>query len=207
MSKFILSHEGAVKFFEKHTHLDFNVMNGIFVNIMEKLIQNMSDNIESGHNTALIKQLANRLETMESSFTQHNAAVVRSIDKFNDQFSSLIGNHLESMLLNMRDTIKSNNGDAEKSILLRIQENNELFLSRVSSLVKDDTMRIFLEKEITKINTKVCEESERMLASFEKTDNEQSMEKINQMMMSQYKELDTTFKARIESFFSSQLIR
>jgi hypothetical protein len=204
MSKFILSHEGAVKFFEKHTHLDFNVMNGIFVNIMEKLIQNMSDNIESGHNTALIKQLANRLETMESSFTQHNAAVVRSIDKFNDQFSSLIGNHLESMLLNMRDTIKSNNGDAEKSILLRIQENNELFLSRVSSLVKDDTMRIFLEKEITKINTKVCEESERMLASFEKTDNEQSMEKINQMMISQYKELDTTFKARIESFFSSQ---
>ena len=102
MSKFILSNERAVNFFEKNTHLDFNVMNGIFVDIMEKLLQNMSDNIESGHNTALIKQLAHRLETMESSFTQHNESMVRTIGQFNDQFSSLIGHHLESMLLNMR---------------------------------------------------------------------------------------------------------
>ena len=204
MSKFILSNERAVNFFEKNTHLDFNVMNGIFVDIMEKLLQNMSDNIESGHNTALIKQLAHRLETMESSFTQHNESMVRTIGQFNDQFSSLIGHHLESMLLNMRDTIKSNNGDAEKSILSRIQENNELFLSRVSSLVKDDTMRTFLESEVTRINTKVQEESERMLASLEKTGSDQSMEKINQMMITQYKDLDSSFKARIDSFFSSQ---
>ena len=130
--------------------------------------------------------------------------MVRTIGQFNDQFSSLIGHHLESMLLNMRDTIKSNNGDAEKNILLRIQENNELFLTRVTSLVKDDTIRTFLESEVTRINTKVQQESERMLASLEKTGSDQSMEKINQMMISQYKELDSSFKARIDSFFSSQ---
>jgi len=203
MSSFVLTNAKAISFFEKHSHLDFNIMNGIFVDIMEKLLRNMSDNIENGHNTALIKQLSNRLENMESSFSQHNEGMNRTIGRFSDQFSALITQHLEAMLSHMRDTVKSNNGDAERSILGRIQESNEVLLNKMSAITKNDNVLQFMETELVKLNGKVREESERMLTSFEKSSGNLAIEKISDMITGQYKELDNAFKARIESFFSS----
>ena len=203
MSSFVLTNAKAISFFEKHSHLDFNIMNGIFVDIMEKLLRNMSDNIENGHNTALIKQLSKRLENMESSFSQHNEGMNRTIGRFSDQFSALITQHLEAMLSHMRDTVKSNNGDAERSILGRIQESNEVLLNKMSAITKNDNVLQFMETELVKLNGKVREESERMLTSFEKSSGNLAIEKISDMITGQYKELDNAFKARIESFFSS----
>lgn len=204
MSSYVLTNKKAIAFYTKYGHLDFNIMNGMFVDIMERLLQNMSDNIESGHNTELIKQLSSRLENMETSFMKHNEAINRSIVQFNDQFSITIGQHLESMLSHMRDTIKSNNGDSEKSIAKCIQDSNEIFLSKMSSLVKNDDVRLFLENEVNKINAKVQIESEKMLASIDKNRGDESLNNINKMMVDHYREFDTTMKTRIESLFSSQ---
>ncbi len=204
MSSYVLSNEKAIAFFEKHPHLDFNSMNGVFVDIMEKLLQNMCDTIETNNNTELIKQLSRRLETMETSLTQQNNVVNQSIQQISNKFTSLITSHLDSMLSHMRDTIKSNNGDSEKNIMVRMNETTELLLSRVSDMVKNENARSFLVAEIEKISTKVREESERMMNSFEKTNGEAAITKINNMIVSQYRELDTSFKARIDSFFSSQ---
>ena len=68
MTQYVLKNKKVIDFFDKHSHLDFNEMNGVFVDIMEQLIQNMSDTIENSHNTALIKTLAQRMENMETSF-------------------------------------------------------------------------------------------------------------------------------------------
>jgi len=204
MSDYVLSNERAIAFFQNNSHLDFNTMNGVFVDIMEKLLQNMCDTIEMNNNTELIKQLSSRLETMETSFTQQNNAVNQSIQHISNNFTSLITSHLETMLSHMRDTIKSNNGDSEKNIMARINDATELLLARVSDMVKNENARSFLVTEIEKINTKVKEESERMIISFERANKEGAIDKINNMIISQYKELDTSFKARIDSFFSSQ---
>lgn len=203
MTSFVLTNSKAIGFFTKHDHLDFNVMNGIFVDIMEKLLQNMSDNIENGHNTALIKQLSKRMENMELSFSQHNEGMARTIGQFSDQFSALISQHLEAMLSHMRDTLKSNNGDTEKSIMTQIQHSNELLFTKMSAIIKNDDVLRFIETELEKVNGKVREESERMLTSLEKTSGTMEFEKINDILVTQYKDLDTVFKSRIDSFFSS----
>jgi hypothetical protein len=203
MSSFILTDQKSIDFFQKHDHLDFNVMNGIFVDIMEKLLQNMSDNIENGHNTALIKHLSKRVESMETSFSQHNEGMMRTIGQFSDKFSALINQHQEAMLSHMRDTMKSNNGDTEKSIMGRIYESNEVLLTKMSAITKNNDMLQFMETEIGKLNGKVREESERMLASVEKSSGHLAIEKISEMISGHYKDLDNAFKARIESFFSS----
>ncbi len=204
MNSYILTDEKAVAFFEKNKHLDFNTMNGLFVDILEKLHQNMCDTIESDNNTALIKQLSTRLEMMESSFTQQSAVVNQSIQNITASFSSLITNHLDSTLSNVRDTIKSNNGDSEKNIMTRINETTELLLGRVSDMVKNENAQSFLVAEIEKINKRVGEEGERLMSTFGRSSEEEAIAKINNMIITQYKELDTSFKARIDSFFSSQ---
>jgi len=204
MSQFTLKNDKAIKFFSKNSHLDFNEMCGIFVDIMEKMMQNMTDNIESSHNTALIKKLATRMENMESSFSQHNANMTLSIGQLGEQFSGMINRHLESMLGHMRDTIKSHNGDAEKSIIGRIQTNNDLFMAKINDLTKDDAIRGFMEGELKKVNTRLQEESERVLQGMEKTGNGETITQLSHVITGQYKELDAAFKARIDSFFTSQ---
>lgn len=204
MPDFVLTNERAKAFYTKHTHLDFNTMNGIFVDVMENLLQNLSDNIENGHNTNLIKELATRLESMDLSLQQHNKSISSSLSHVSEHISSLITQHLESMISHMRDTIKSNNGDTERSIIQRIQEGNDHFLSKVASLTKNEDLTAFMGAELVKVNEKVQQESERLLSSLERSNAAESMGRINNLITQQYTQLDTSFKARIDSFFSSQ---
>lgn len=204
MSEFTLTNERALAFYKKYPHLDFNTMNGIFVDMMQNLLQNMCDDIENGHNTNLIKELASRLENMESSFHQHNKSMSSSLSHLSEHISTMITQHLESMMSNMRDTIRSNNGDTERNIMQRMQESNELFLTRVSALTKNDELTSFIRDELGKVNEKVQQESERLLSTWEKSNANDSMEKLNDIIGNQYSQLDNSFKARIDSFFSSQ---
>lgn len=204
MTQYVLKNKKVIDFFDKHSHLDFNEMNGVFVDIMDQLIQNMSDTIENSHNTALIKTLAQRMENMETSFIRHQADMSKSVDTLSSHFSNMISKHLDSMMEHMRETIKSNNGDTEKSILERMTMSNELFLNKITEITHNESMRKYLEDELKKINTKVQEESERVLSTVSKEGNNDSIEKLSDVMTSQYKELDAAFKARIDSFFTSQ---
>ena len=204
MSEFRLTNERAIAFFQKHSHLDFNVLNGIFVDIMENLIQNMSDSVESSHNTELLVGLTKRLETMESSFMKHNESVSNMVSRLNEQFSTMMVSHLESMLGHMRDTIKSNNGDSERNILQRIQENNELFLSKIDTISKDDTVRDFFAGEMNKMNTQIKEETEKLMGTVQRSDSNELVKQVNDVILTQYRDLDNNFKARIDSFFASQ---
>jgi hypothetical protein len=204
MNELVLTNERAKAFYSKYPHLDFNTMNGIFVDIMENLLQNMSNDIENGHNTNLIKELAGRLENMESSFNQHNKSLSSSLSHLSEHISTMITQHLESMMSNMRDTIRSNNGDTERNIMARMQESNELFLNRVSSLTKNEEITAFMRDELIKVNEKVQQESERLVNTFEKSNSPDSLGKINELIGNQYAQLDNSFKARIDSFFSSQ---
>ena len=204
MAEFRLTNEKAVAFFTKYSHLDFNILNGIFVDIMENLIQNMSDSIENNHNTELLLQLSRRLETMESSFMKHNENVSNIVTRLNEQFSSIIVSHLENMLSHVRDTIKSNNGDTERNILQRIHENNDLFLSKIETLSKDDTLRNFFTGEINKMNSHIKDETEKLMSTVQRNDSNQLVKQINDLILSQYSELDNKFKARIDSLFTLQ---
>lgn len=202
--EFKLTNAKAIAFYKKHSHLDFNVMNGIFVDMMENMMQNMNDSIESGQNSELIKELSKRMAVMEQSFTKHNETVTGMVSQMSDKFSNALVSHLESMLGHMRDTIKSNNGDTEKNILSRIQENNELFLSKMDHLSKDDAMRTFFQTEILKMNDTLTRETEKLMLTFQRSESGEMMNKLNDLILNQYRELDGNFKARIDSFFSSQ---
>ena len=204
MSQFVLTNERAKAFYSINSHLDFNTMNGIFVDIMENLLQNMSNDIENGHNTNLIKELSSRLENMESSFNQHNKSISSSLSHLSEHISTMITQHLESMMSNMRDTIRSNNGDTERNIMGRMKESNDLFLNKVSSLTKNEELTAFMKAELIKVNEKVQLESERLLNTMEKSNVSDPMVKINDLISNNYSQLDSSFKARIDSFFSSQ---
>ena len=176
MSKYILKNQTVINFYNTHSHLDFNTMNVIFMNILQKLMSNISNNMNNNHNTLLLQELSNRLTHLENSYKSHS-----------ESMSSIINKHLESLLQSMRDTIKSNNTDSEKTIIRSISEKNELFLNKIDTITDNKELKLLFNQEIGLLNKAIQHHS--------------SSDKVVETIS---KTIDDSFKSRIDTFFASQ---
>ena len=57
---YTLENKLAIDFYNRHPHIDFNAINGVFVSILENLMTNLSDKIDNSQNTFLLKQLSEK---------------------------------------------------------------------------------------------------------------------------------------------------
>ncbi len=177
MSQYILTNQEAIQFYDKHPHIDFNVINNIFTNILQELMRNISNNLDSNHHNLLLKELSSRLTALENSQKSYSESI-----------SSILNKHLESLIQTMRETIKSNNVDSEKTIIQSISEKNELFLSKIDSISQNKELKNLFTNEIAILNQSLLKDSS-------------SNEKIIQTI---HNTLNDSFKTRVDSFFASQ---
>jgi len=174
-------------------------MNAIFVDILEKLMDNLSDKIDNSQNSLLIQQLVSKFDRIENSLSSQSD----SINTLYQKISAIVSSHLDSLVNNMRDTIKSNNSDSEKNVIQQIINNNDLFLNKISSLTNNSQITSFIEKEINKMNSSVNSEFIRLNSSLENSDSSQILSSLTQLISSKYSEIDTSLKTRIDSLLSS----
>jgi hypothetical protein len=197
MSQFILSNEKAIAFFKKHPHLDFDAMNSILVDVLETLIDSLSDKIDNSQNTLLIQELTKRMSSIETTITSQNKAVnkmqndVSSIStQLHTHVSGIFANHIDSLATSLREIVKSNNNDSEKNIIQRLTTNNELFLSKISSLTDNSEIRQLFSQEVQKLNQVISNDT-------------LNTETISQMLLKTRDSLDSSIQDRINSLLSS----
>jgi uncharacterized coiled-coil protein SlyX len=208
---YTLTDKRAISFFATHPHIDFNAMNVLFVEIMEKLLHNLSDQIDTSQNTLLIKELTSQMATLQNQFASQNQSIQTIQDdltaiggKLQQDISAVMVNHLDTLLQNMRDTIKSNHSDAQKTILSHITENNELFLSKIAALTNNTEVQQFFSQELAKINQLISVETSKLSSSLEKNDTAATLSRFNEILSAKYAEIDNSFKTRFDTLLSSQ---
>ena len=205
----------VIEFYEQNKHLDINVMNLTFVNIMKNLTDNISNKLDSSQNSYMIKQLTenfNKLtNTVETNYLKHSKIIETIQTKLTDiskeiynTISIMIRSQLDTIQNNLRETIKSNNGDSEKNILHFFSQQNEQFISRLESIVSKGDLRDNISNEIGKINSYISEETTKIIKTFETTDSNQIILKVNELVSNKYNELDTSIKSRLETYISSE---
>ena len=198
MSEFILSNQRAIDFFSKHTHLDFNTINVMFVDILEKLMDSLSDKIDNSQNTLLIQELAKRINTIESSVSKQQTTMqemrvdVSSISsQLQQQVTGIFANQIDSLISSMREIVKSNNNDSEKNIIRELTRDNELFLNKINSLTDNSEIRAFFSQTIEQVNQTISKSSSL------------SPEKINELLLQNRVALDGSIQEKINSLLSS----
>ena len=205
----------VIEFYEQNKHLDINVMNVTFVNIMKNLTDNISNKLDSSQNSYMIKQLTDNFgkltNTVETNYLKHSKIIETIQTKLTDiskeiynTISIMIRSQLDTIQNNLRETIKSNNGDSEKNILHFFSQQNEQFISRLESIVSKGDLRDNISNEIGKINTYISEETTKIIKTFETTDSNQIIIKVNELVSNKYNELDTSIKSRLETYISSE---
>ena len=181
MSSFHLSDPKVLKFINDNPHLDFNQLCGIFVDIIEKLKYNVSEQIDNSQNNKLLQNLLLKMERLEENQSQH------------------IQNNLDILTQNMRDMIKANNHDNEKTIISLITQNNELFINKIDSISNNDSLNQYISSELKQINESIISETSRLNLS-----ETQVIEKINLLFQHKYSELEKTIQTHLECNANTQ---
>jgi len=184
----VITDKRVISFFENNPHLDINQMNGIFVDIMEKIIHNISDQMDDSHNSRILQSLVSKIENLENK-QQNNDKLI----------TDAINNHMETLIINMREMIQSNHGDSEKSLVSLINQNNNLFLNKLETLTNNSELNTLITNELNKINNAIIQENNKIEVS--KTDN---FDKIRDILINKYSELDKTIQTKMDCILSSQ---
>jgi hypothetical protein len=201
---FSLTNQRAISFYERHQNLDFNLVNEVFVDILEKLFDNISNQLDNSNNYSLMQELSQKVNLIHEQFSSQNDILKEISVKIHQDISGLISSQQNSLTQLLRDTMKSNYSDSEKTIFSHISQNNELFLSKINSITNNEEVRTFFSNEISTLSEHINQETLKMTKSLEKNDNLSVISKINELISTKYTELDSSFKIRFDSLLSSQ---
>lgn len=210
----IVSHR-VIKFYEENQHLDINAMNEVFIDVMENLSKNVTNQLDSSQNSSMIKCLTEKFNTftevIETKYNEQSKTIEEIQSNISEMskelyntISIMIRQQLDTIQNSLRETIKSNNGDSEKNILQFFSQQNENFIKRVEGMINQTDMRTNLSSEIGRVNDYIREETSRIIKTFESNDSGQLIVKINELVSNKYSELDTSIKSRLETYLSTE---
>ena len=175
MSNFVLTNKRAIQFFESNPHLDFNQINELFVDCLEKLNHHLLDNKDHFQNSRILQQLSDKLDKIETNQ------------------STQIHQNMDSLTQNVRDMIKSNQHDNEKSIQSLISVHNDLFLQKIDQITQNNHLDQYISQEFEKWSKNILEHTN--ISNFNK---EELLQQVDSLLQSKYSDMDTSLRTRME---------
>jgi len=143
-----INNERCVSFYKKHTHIDFESVNLIFLDILEKLITNMSQTLDDSYTRESLKtllesnkQLTSKLEIISES--QKNTStnlnhVQNTVSELNTQITNNIYGKISDLrdkyIQDMRSALSEiNNNNLNETL----EKTNTTLLEKTSQLLKE----------------------------------------------------------------------
>ena len=206
---FSLKNKRAIQFYENHPELDFDAVNLIFVDLLEKLLSNMSNTLNENLSVDMLKEIS-------ANVSQHSLLLKTIDERTRDNLSSIksnidssVSNQKDSIIASMREVVNNKENNDAQFIHKIISENHELLSERINknleNLPKELQTSIVskndISEELAKTHTSISEE----IAKFCSSQNSPASltENISSLIESKYNELNASLSTRVESVLSS----
>ena len=106
---FTIKNERCIAFYKKHTHIDFESVNLIFLDILEKLMTNMSQTLDDSYTRESLKtiletnkQLTNKLEIISES-QKNTSTNLTHVQNTVSELNTQITNNIYGKIYDLRD--------------------------------------------------------------------------------------------------------
>lgn len=203
----------VLHFFEANPNLQIDTTLEIFVDAMSHLMKNIKTDMSNDYNSSLLKQIHEVVNGLEKNQEVQNkllTEVKKDLDEnkieIMEKVGAVMSKHRDYLIENVRETMKSNHLDANKSIHEIIDSVHESLKTKIEmGMGNNDFSKDLLEK--------MKEEHEKFKNEFnEKWNTETNEEKdkskvmmvnIESIIKETYKSMDDIMKSRMETFFSS----
>lgn len=139
----------CIEFYEKNSHIDFESVNLIFLDILEKLMNNMSQTLDDSYTRESLKtlletnkHLSNKLEIIGES-QKNTSTTVNHVQNTVSELNTQITNNIYGKISDLRDKYIQDLRDAfkEKDNVVKINEliekNNNVLLEKTSQILKE----------------------------------------------------------------------
>lgn len=201
---FSLKSERAIKFYSDHPELDFDAVNIIFVDLLEKLVHNMSNTLNQNLSIDLLKQISNKINTLEQRTLDIDTTTKNYVDTLKTNVENSVSSQKEYILNSLRDLIKSDSQENYININKLFSQNYEQLTSKIVSNLQQLPKEVLsnthssisqITDEIQKNYISITQEIQNTLVNKSTDDFSQQ---IATLIESKYSELDSSMKTRIE---------
>jgi hypothetical protein len=204
-----LKNKRAIQFYKDHPEIDFDAVNLIFVELLEKLLSNMSNTLNENLSVDMLKEIS-------ANVSQHSLLLKTLDERTKDDISSLktnidssVSNQKDSIIASMREVVNNKENNDAQFIHKIISDNHELLSERINknleNLPKELQTSIVSKSDITEELAKTHSSLSEELAKFFSSQNSPASltENISSLIESKYNELNASLSTRVESVLSS----
>lgn len=206
---FSLKSERAIKFYTDHPDLDFDAVNIIIVDLLEKLVHNMSNTLNQNLSLDMLKEISSKLNSLERR-TQHIDETTKNyIDNLKTNIENSVSSQKEYIINNLRDLVNNDTHTNYRYIDELVSKNHEILTSRISDNINclpkeilNSTISLTqLTDELQKTHNAIANDINNTISSQQShTDFAQH---IYSLIDSKYNQLNSSITARIETMLSS----
>ena len=190
----------VTKFFEKYEYLDTKNTMEMLIDLLDKFLQNLDQEIHKNKTNDFFEMVHAKLLNIENNTKSNQKSLENLVITLSEQISTILTTQRDYLLLNMRDTIKANQSDVKESLEQTIQYSQSVITDRLDVITKHDILSSLFKKELEVVHKKFKEE---ISENIQKDSIETVLEKVEDMIHVNYKNLDHTLKTRMESYFTS----
>lgn len=192
-----ITSEKVIQFFESNTHLEPNKVCEMMVDVFEHVMEMLGKELNKDKTTEYMKYISKKLSSIEANAQKQNNAIENLHTKLSEQVSVVLNTHRDYLLLNLRDTIKANQGDVKSALEQTIKQTQNTITDRLDVITKHDILSSLFRKELEHVHSHFQEYLKN------KDSTEVTFEKVQNMIADKYDHLNDTFRTRMETFFAS----
>lgn len=196
---FILTNKRCIEFYSKNPHIDFNNINGMFIDLFQKLTSSDGNIFRVDEMKNVIAQLDKKISVLDNNITQNNAMIKMTHDNLN--------NNKDFYTQQIKAIIQEKENDP--TILKLIREANETWTQKsiltITELIPKVNGSISQEisKTIQERQQKLLDESNAKFQSF-LNDSQQSSqpEILEKMIQDNYETISNKLLNTFQPFFN-----
>ena len=162
-SIFTVTDETIITYYKENPHLDFVIMNHIFISILKKLSSNLTDTINTTINSKILSVVSN---------IEHKVDTFKS--GFNDKLHETKKEYIEDVKVILTNNILTNN----EKISAIIEKNADTILTKTTMMINDiipktqDKTYALIESCIKSSCVLIEKDTKKLLETKDKTENQ-----------------------------------
>ena len=195
MTSYTLTSVKAIEFYKKNPSLDFNHVNELFVELIEKITNTIKDSISVNEVKALLHSIHKKVENVEQCATTTNQLIQMTHDN--------IGEQKQFYVQQMKDVLQSRKEESE--ILNLIRETNNAFLDKTTYSILQQFPK--LTNDIKSIQKDMLEYSQ---SAFQKiamqSRGEHDPKHLEHFIQTQYQCMNDKMMSTLQNMFSQESV-
>lgn len=198
-----------IDFYDKHSNLDFEAVNLIFVDLLEKLVDNMSNNLNQSLSLDILKDISSKINSLETKTQEIDITTKNYLDSIKVNIEHSVSTQKDHIISSFRDLLQndaqSNYINIDKLFSKNYEQLSSRILDNINQLPKEvisSTNSSFssLSTEIQNTHSSISNEIQQSLLS--QHSNQDISKHITTLIDTNYNQLNSSISARIETVLS-----